>query len=87
MTQIRLIQFCVFLAEIKPDIVSIQEIKMNKEQANIFLRFDGFSACYKPRKTNPEYGGGVTIIIKDTISHVILHELNKEDNKVGLKLK
>ena len=41
MTQIRLIQFQVFLAEIK---LSIQKIKMNKEQANIFLRSDDFSS-------------------------------------------
>ena len=70
-----------------PDIVPIDEIKMNKEQANIFLRFDGFSSYYKPRKGNPEYGEGVAIIVKDTISHVILSELDKEDDQVGVKIK
>ena len=58
------------------DIVSIQEVKMNKEQANVFLSFDGFSTYYKPRKNNPEYWERVAIIIIDTIYHIIIPELS-----------
>ena len=76
-----------FLTELTPDIVSIQEIEMNKGQANLFPRFDGFSTYYKPRKGNPEHGGGVAVIIRDTISHVIISELGKETGQIGVKIK
>ena len=42
MTQARLLEFKLFLDQFQPDLVSIQEIKMNQEQTNLFLRFDGY---------------------------------------------
>ena len=57
MTQARIFELKLFLEEFQPDIMSIQEVKLNQEQANLFLRFDGYNVHYKPRKLNPEYGG------------------------------
>ena len=39
MTKTRLYEFKLFLEHFQPDIVSVQEIKMNQEQSNLFLRF------------------------------------------------
>ena len=90
LTQDRLYELKLFLEEIQPDIVSIQEVKMNKEQSNLFLRFDGYTVRYKPRNEkngNPEYGGGTAIIVKDTISYQEIEILGKDLlDHVGIKV-
>ena len=63
MTQSRLFEFGLILREIQPDIVSIQEVKMNREQENLFLRLDGFTTHYKPRDNKAEYGGGIMLLL------------------------
>ncbi len=42
MTKTRLYEFKLFLELFQPDIISVQEIKMDQEQSNLFLRFDGY---------------------------------------------
>ena len=59
MTQARLVEFKLFLELYKPCLVSIQEVKMNQEEVNLSLRFDGYVVHYKPREINPEFGGGI----------------------------
>ena len=41
---------------------------MNKEQTNLFLRFDGYKVDYKPSSTgDPECGGGTAVVVKETV--------------------
>ena len=87
MTQARLFEFKLFLEQIQPDIVSIQEVKMNREQANLFSRFDSYKVYYKPRSTgDPECGGGTAVIVKDTIEHSRIIDLDKDPDHVMIKV-
>ena len=54
---------------------------MNKEQSNLFMRFDGYTVRYKPRNEkygNPEAGGGTAIIVNDSISYKEFEVLGKD---------
>jgi len=87
MTQTRLIEFKLFLEQFQPDIVSLQEVKMNQEQSNLFLRFDGYKVYYKPRSTgDPECGGGTAVIVKETVDHSRITDLDKDSDHVGVKI-
>jgi hypothetical protein len=86
LTDSRIIELRLFLEEFKPDVMSIQEIKMNQEQANLKIRFDGYSTLYKPRKANPEMGGGVVLLIKDTIVHSEITNLSGELDNIGIRV-
>ena len=66
--------------------MSIQEAKLNQEQSNLLLRFDGYSVHYKPRKTNPEYGGGVAIIIKDSVANSVIVSLDDNLDNIGVRV-
>ena len=82
-----LYEFKLFLEHFQPDIVSVQEIKMNQEQSNLFLRFDGYKVYYKPRKNgDPECGGGTAIIVKDSVNHSPIAGLDKDLDHVGIKI-
>ena len=86
MTQARLFEFKLFLTEIQPDIVSIQWVKMNREQANLFLKFDGFITHYKPRENKAEFGGGNAIVVKNSISHTIIPNMDKVLDHLGIRV-
>ena len=86
MTQARIFELKLFLEEFQPDIVSIQEVKLNQEQANLFLRFEGYNIHYKPRQINPEYGGGVAIIIKNTIANSAIVDLDDSLDNIGIRV-
>ena len=73
----KLFEFDVFLNKLKPDIVSINETKMTEESANYHLRFAGYTAIFKSRKIRGEFGGGVAILIKDTIKFEVVKEFDK----------
>ena len=86
MTQARIFELKLFLEEFQPDIMSIQEVKLNQEQANLFLRFDGYNVHYKPRKLNPEYGGGVAIITRDSIANSVVVGLCDKLDNIGVRV-
>ena len=86
MTQARIFELKLFLEEFQPDIMSIQEVKLNQEQANLFLRFDGYNVHYKPRKLNPEYGGGVAIITRDSIANSVIVGLCDKLDNIGVRV-
>jgi hypothetical protein len=52
MTKTRLYEFKLVLELFQPVIISVQEIKMNQAQSDLFLRFDGYKVYYKPRKNS-----------------------------------
>ena len=85
MTQTRLIEFKIFLNSEKPDIVSIQEIKMNQEEGHLYLRFDGYVTSYKARERNPEFGGGTAILVADSVAHMVIG-LEKNLDHVGVRI-
>jgi len=66
----RVNEFYDYLTLFGPDIVCLNEIKMDTEKASNFLRFPGYETIYKPRPTGPNNGGGVAIIIKESISYI-----------------
>ena len=61
----------VFLIKFKPDIMSLQEIKLSSEDANYKLRFDGYSTYHRSRSKNSDKGGGVAVLVNDRINHSI----------------
>ena len=62
----------LFLKESQPDIMSIQETKLNDESANLLMRYKGYSMYHKERTKNPSYGGGIAILIKEGITHYLI---------------
>ena len=59
---------------------------MNQEQANLFLRLDGYSVHYRPRNKNADFGGGTAVIVKDSIAHVAIVDLDKDLDHIGVKI-
>ena len=55
---------------------------MTEESANFHLRFAGYTPIFKSRKVRGEFGGGVAILIKDSIKF----EVSKEFDKLDLEL-
>jgi len=86
MTADRLVELKLFLEEFDPDIVSIQELKLNQEQAHLYLSFDGYTVHYKPRKNNPTYGGGVVVIVRDSIANSVIVGLDDSKENVGIRV-
>ena len=84
MTQARLVEFKLFLEKLKPDIVSIQEVKLNQEQAYLYLRFDCYVTSYKARERKPD-GGGTAILVADSVIHMVIG-LDKDHDHVGVRI-
>lgn len=70
LTDIRREELKLFLEEQKPDVVSLNKIKLNENEANYFLRFENYVPFYKIRSSNPRSGGGVALIIKESLNPV-----------------
>ena len=85
MTADRLVKLKHFLKEFYPDIVSIQELKLNQEQVNLYLNFDGYTVQYKPRKLNPTKGGSVAVVIKIYIANSVIVGLDDSKENVGIR--
>ena len=74
------------MREFNPDIVSIQELKLNQEQANLYLDFEGYTAHYKPRRINPTKGGGVAVIIRNSIANSVIVGLDDSLDNIGIRV-
>ena len=44
---IKLTELRLFIDAFKPDLISLQEVKLNREQANLFLRFDAYPCKFR----------------------------------------
>ena len=75
-----------FLNNTKPDIMSLQEIKLDKEVANLRLNFRGYSTYIRTRESNSNKGGGVAILIRSGIPHTPILDLTDNLEIVGLKI-
>ena len=86
LTTARIVELKNFLNIIKPDIISIQELKLSEERANLHLRVSGYITYVKARKTNPNHGGGVAILIRSEIPHTTITGLDDSLEIIGLKV-
>jgi len=86
LTQSRQFELKNFLNIFKPDIISLQELKLNEEEARLCLRIVGYSVYIKPRKVNPEHGGGVAVLIRSGISYSIISGLDESLEIMGIKI-
>jgi len=60
-----------FLEKKKPEIVALNEVKLDQERANYRLRFAGYSMILKARKSNPNQGGGVALLIRNDLDYSV----------------
>ena len=86
LTQARLFELEHFLNIFKPDIISLQEIKLELEVANLKLRFEGYVTHVKTREIKPSYGGGVAILIKQNIPQALLPTLDYALEIIGINI-
>ena len=56
-----------FLNENSPDILCLNEVKLDQNKANYFLNFVNYITLYKPRPINSNYGGGVAMLIRSNL--------------------
>ena len=85
LTEARIFQFELFLNSVEPDIFSIQEIKLNEAEANFKIRFPKYATYIKTRNKNSDKGGGICILIKSNIPHILL-DININLEIIGLRL-
>jgi len=72
-----------FLIDEKPDIVALNEVKLNKEQGNLRLEFPGFTTLHYPRPKNPGKGGGVALLLREEVSFTEVHAFDKMQLEVS----
>jgi len=82
----RQIELINFINILKPDIISLQEIKLSIEMSNLFLNINGFTTHVKARTTNPNQGGGVAVLIRSEIPHTSIDELDCNLEIIGLNI-
>ena len=64
----RLVEFRLFLSDNDADIVCLNELKLNEQECNKSLRFDGYRAFARPRAgDSASYGGGVCVLVREFI--------------------
>jgi exonuclease III len=86
LTQNRILDLGIFLQDFKPDIMSIQEVKLIQEEVNVLIRFPDYSTYYKPRLVNPSFGGGVLVLIKNRIGSSEISDLDVSVDHLGIKI-
>ena len=86
LTQSRCFELVNFLNIFKPDIISLQELKLTEEEARLCLRIDGYCEYINARNVNPEHGGGVAVLIRSGISHSIISGLDDSLEIIGIKV-
>ena len=59
-----------FLVEHNPDVMCLNELKLNEAESNVDLQFTGYSSYFRCRDPLKSFGGGVCILVKSTLSHV-----------------
>ena len=77
--------FKLFLNTFKPDIVLLNELKVDEQRDNFFLNFTNYHKISKPRNN---FGGGVAILIKQNLE--FFQDLSLDHwglELVGIKLK
>ena len=80
LTTARNIDLRCFIYEHKPDIICLNELKLNEQECNDRLQYDGYISLFRCRDPIKSHGGGVAIIIRRGIafSEVDMHTGNLE---------
>jgi exonuclease III len=52
----------------------------------LFLRFDSYSVYYKPRERNPTRGGGVAILVNNSLMNRRINGLDNKLEIIGVKI-
>ena len=64
----RLVEFRLFLSDNDADIVCLNELKLNEQECNADLRFDGYRTFSRPRAgDSASFGGGVCVLVREFI--------------------
>jgi exodeoxyribonuclease-3 len=83
-------EFKLFLLKYKPDIISLNETKINEITANYLLNsIQNYTFIHKHRNNNKNGGGGVALIINKNIKFVeldIFDHLNLETVAIKIKI-
>ena len=83
-------EFKLFLLKYKPDIISLNETKINEINANhLFNNIQNYTFIHKHRNNNKNGGGGVELIINKNIKFVeldIFDHLNLETVAIKIKI-
>ena len=78
-----------FLIDNSPDILCLNEVKLDEYKANYFLKFPNYTTIYKPRPINSNYGGGVAMLVGSDIDFIetnIFSNQNLELVKIRVSL-
>ena len=67
--------------------MSLNEIKTDTVTANDIFRFDRYIPYFKCRESNGNSGGGVALLIKDTIESEEIKMPFKNDEVIGVKIR
>ena len=65
----KVVLFQSLIKNLKPDIISLNELKCNEVEANYSLDIDGYIPYYKVRNEN---GGGVAILVNEDLQHNLI---------------
>src|SRR5438105_3828795 len=60
----------VFLKRTAPDIVALNEVKLEAGKANFALNYPGYRSIFKVRANNPNSGGGVALLVREGINFI-----------------
>ena len=73
------------ISDVKPHVVSLNEIKLSEPECNYFLSLPGYSSFYKTRSKNPQHGGGVALLIKNELNpaQVNIFDIFQNDEIIG----
>ena len=74
LTEIRILQLTIFLKQFEPDIVSLQELKLNETEANLKIRFDSYVTYHKTRAKNGDY---IQVTIDQKFDELLMQGLRK----------
>jgi exonuclease III len=72
----------IYIKTEKPDIILLNETKCDKETGNFFLELPGYETFLNPREKNSNKGGGVAIVVKETISRQEFKEFSTHNEEI-----
>lgn len=87
LTNARVAELKLFLHSNQPDVVAIQECKLNEEEASLYLQFQDYKLHYASRPKNPTKGGGIAILVNNRLNSFTISSDYSENNFEMLHVK
>ncbi len=66
----RITELKMFLVEKRPDIICLNELKLNEAQCNLYMNFEQYITIHKSRNS---FGGGVAMLIRKSIDYTAIN--------------